>query len=217
MSRIELALDSYLVGGTAGMGSLVNDDVTYGKLYEAFVLSLVVTNLAAIEGLDLRLSTGTKVVLKSAPGPINYSYPHIQISRNGVHVANIWTDVEFMAYSCAQSNTVATEPGHYHELDIVIADATASRRPRPEEMWLGIECKYRSYSKSFLREILGVRRELGLLHNPPLRSHFQEWPRKYVPAKPPVCLIAYSSDSAIGSYSFPGELFGVDFEHVPMI
>lgn len=99
----------------------------------------MVANLARVEAFELKLSRGRKLVLKSAPGPINSSYPQIEIRHQGVHVENIWTDVEFTAFSRAQSNRIASEPSHFHELDITVFDVTASPRPQPQEMWRALD------------------------------------------------------------------------------
>ena len=62
--------------------------VTDRKLYEAYVLSLVVKRLAIDEGCDLRLAGGTKLQLNSGHGPINRKYPYIELRRNGRRIAD---------------------------------------------------------------------------------------------------------------------------------
>ena len=215
LERIEAILYAFLDGVPDGVNALTHDGVAAGKLYEAYVLALVIEHLAVDEQLTLVLSAGTKLALKSSPGPINRSYPHIEVSRNGVHVADVWTDIEFTAYSCARSGQPPSAPGHFHELDIVVADRICDARPKPEQLWLGVECKHRVYSKALLRELLGVRRELGLLSKPQ-QTRFAVWPRDTVPADPPVCLVAYSSYDAILNYTDPGATFGIEFVHAPL-
>lgn len=215
-ARIAAAFDAYLEGGNQGHGSLVAENVGGGKLYEAYVLAHVVRHLVRRERFDLVLSVGSVVLLKGAPGPINPTYPHIQMWREGRHVANIWTDVEFTALSCHRTGQTPCEPGHYHELDIVVADADSSGRPTPEQIWLGIECKHRQYGKDMLRQILGVRRELSYLHGE-RRTRFRRWPANAVPAEPPSCLMVFSSSSNVDQYAAPGATFGIQFEHLPMM
>ena len=60
---------------------LVPPTVSAGKLYEAHVLGRVLEHLAVDERYSMTLVGGTKVQLKNAPGPINRSYPHIELNR----------------------------------------------------------------------------------------------------------------------------------------
>jgi hypothetical protein len=55
--------------------------VSPGKLYEAHVLSRVVEHLVVDEGYTLTLVGGSKIQLKSSPGPINRNYPRIELRR----------------------------------------------------------------------------------------------------------------------------------------
>lgn len=182
-----------------------------GKLYEAFVLGLVARELVNNENLQLRLVGGNYLALKSSPGPINNSYPYVEVFRQQNHVANIWTDVEFTSLSCVMRNREGNPSnGEYHELDILMVDPDANPRPLPHEIWLGVECKDTSYSKSLLKEILGIRRELSLLQDDK-PTRFTTWPRRSVPADPPSCVLVYSTDHKVSSYSEPGTVFGIDF------
>lgn len=214
-ARIATAFDNYLDGGHQGHGSLVSDDIAGGKLYEAFVLAHVAGRLTA-DGYRLVLSVGSEVLLKGAAGPINPAYPYLKMFDGAKHVANVWTDVEFTALSCQRTGIKPSRPGHFHELDILVCDAEARRRPTPDQIWVGIECKHRKYGKSMLREILGVRRELSLLHSP-LRSRLRSWPAMLVPAHPPSCLLVYSSSPKVTDYDGPGQTFGIQFHHLALV
>ena len=194
---------------------LVPPQVVGGKLYEAYVLSLVVERLALQEGLSLKLIGGTKIKLKSAPGPINRNYPRIELWREGYLRAELWTDVEFVTLSCSQRGGMVLTKGDYHELDILIVDVGVSGRPRHDQLWMGIECKNTGYEKGLLKEILGIRRELSLLQGPQ-STRFQNWPRSTVPAAPSSCLLVYSSDPNVVDYAAPGEVFGIDFVYAPI-
>lgn len=195
---------------------LVPDSLTSGKVYEAFVLADVARHLVHQEGFELVLVNGNHISLKSAPGPINRSYPVVELRRNGTCVAEIWTDVEFLALSYSTRGSGAPpEKGEYHELDIMITDPGLEDRPPHDAVWLGVECKNTGYGKGLLKEILGVRRELSYLQD--LRStRFGSWPRTKVKANPPSCLMVYSTDEGVRAYSKPGELFGIDFKHLPL-
>ena len=192
---------------------LLSHSITSGKLYEAHVLSLVVKKLAVVEGFNITLVNSQYIPLKSAPGPINRDYPHFELRREGMKVAEIWTDVEFTALSYERS-MAQRQPnrGEYHELDILVTDTCVDKRPTHKQVWLGIECKNSGYTKKLLREILGIRRELSYLKKH-LRTKFIKWPVLFVPADPPSCLMVFSTDGAVREYSSPGKGFGVEFVH----
>jgi len=194
---------------------LVPASVTEGKLYEAYVLSRIVAKLVDDEGFSLVLVGGPKLKLKSSPGPINRSYPHIELHRYGNCVAELWTDVKFLTLSYSRLMSPSLTRGSYHELDIVVVDAGITGRPPHSAVWLGIECKNTSYQKGLLKEILGVRRELSLFTGP-IKTKFSTWPRPYAPADPPSCLVVFATDAAVLEYSEPGEVFGIDFFHEAM-
>jgi hypothetical protein len=196
--------------------SLIPNDIKAGKLYEAHVLGCIARDLTTKEGLELVLVQGSKIVLKGSPGPINSAYPHIEVRRSGIYIADLWTDVEVSTLSFARSGLSTPALGHYHELDIVMVDATTSGRPRPDQLWLGVECKHTPYDKALLRQILGVRRELSLLQDAQ-QSRFSKWPVSTVPAEPPSCLIVYSSSNAVLNYTHPGEVFGIRFIYEPLV
>jgi hypothetical protein len=194
---------------------LVPPLLSAGKLYEAYVLSRIVERLSVDEGYELTLVGGSKLQLKSAPGPINRSYPRIELKRSGTCVAELWTDIEFLTMShCGVPGTILTK-GCYHELDIVVVDSGTTGRPQYDTLWLGVECKNTGYQKALLKEILGIRRELSLLVGE-RATKFRVWPRTHVPANPASCLLVYTTDANVNHYAAPGKMFGIDFIHEPM-
>jgi hypothetical protein len=213
--RLRQTLQQHLSAPPGLVQGLVPPAVTDGKLYEAYVPSLVVKHLVVDEGYDLRLVGGTKLQLKSAPGPINRTYPYIELRRNGRCVAELWTDVEFCALSCWARQCPPTTKGDFHELDVVVVTAGQNGRPPHDSIWLAAECKNTDYQKGFLKEILGIRRELSLLDDW-TSTRFNKWPRNTVRARPPSCLLVYSSDRKVLEYSAPGDFFGIDFFYEPM-
>jgi hypothetical protein len=80
-----------------------------------------------------------------------------------------------------------------------------------------VECKNTEYTKSLLKEILGVRRELSLLQGAELRTRFSKWPRQTVPAKPASCLTVYATHPVVLEYARPGSVFGIDFYHEELV
>jgi len=214
--QLELAFKKHLKIPRKTVTQLVPGWITGGKLYEAYVLSKIVAKLVDDEGFSLVLVGGPKLKLKSAPGPINRSYPHIELRRYGDCVAELWTDVEFLTLSYSRLANSSLTKGSYHELDIVVVDAGSTGRPPHSAVWLGVECKNTTYQKGLLKEILGVRRELSLVTSDPMKTRFSSWPRPYAPANPPSCLVVFATDAAVLEYSNPGEVFGIDFFHEPM-
>ncbi len=214
--KITRAFELYLGAQPSQASALVPSANVAGKVYEAYVFSLVARDLVRKEGCQLRLTVGTRLQLKSSSGPINQSYPHVVVSRNANTLGHMWTDVEFTSLSYwLGSKSSPPTPGDFHELDILITLPTPSPRPTPNEILLGVECKHTPYRKGLLREILGVRRELSLLCSPQATS-FRHWPRRLAPADPASCLLVYSSSSKISKYASPGKTFGIDFIHEPV-
>lgn len=207
-------------GTTSSSGSLVPAGWLEGKVYEAWVLTIVLERLRAIEGFKVTLVGGSKVHLKSSGGPINFDYPRFVLTRPGTPALEVWTDVEFssMSFAMAQSNGVAgSHPGkpHKHELDIVVVPAGTSGYPAFEEIVIGVECKNTAFHKSMARAALGVRRELSLLHRD-TPTYFAAWPRSVVPARPASILLVFATDPAVTDYNDAGGFYGVDFLHEPM-
>ncbi|MCC7175800.1 MAG: hypothetical protein IT159_11440 [Bryobacterales bacterium] len=212
LRQLERAFRRYCGVPSSVTQSLVPPSVPAGKLYEAHVLSLIVEKLVTREGYRLALVGGTKVQLKSAPGPINRSYPRIELRRSGACVAELWTDVEFLSLSHAARRSGTLTKGDYHELDLIIVDPNQHGRPPHDTVWLGVECKNTGYEKGLLKEILGIRRELSYLTDD-RPTKFSSWPRSLVPADPPSCLVVYATDADVLDYAAPGMVFGIDFMH----
>lgn len=156
-SKVTKALRNGIKGTKKDIEALVSDSFTDGKLYEAYILAKICRKLIDEEGCCLTLIGSTKVMLKSSPGPINPSYPHIKVEKNDLHFADIWTDIEFKSLSAVLSKRTYLTLGDYHEIDIAVLKPGTSDRPHPEEVLLAIECKKTGYKKSLLRESLGVR------------------------------------------------------------
>jgi hypothetical protein len=210
--RITKAFQQYF--GSSGMPvtNLLPTAVTAGKLYEAYVLGIIAERLTLDEGYNLTLKNGNQVALKSSPGPINRTYPVIEVRNGSTGVAEIWTDVEFLSLSASLRGAVGSTRGDYHELDILMVDTGLSGRPSHDRIWLGVECKNTGYNKGLLKEILGIRREMSYLQNA-RSTRFRRWPRSFVPADPSSCLLVYSTDQAVLDYQDPGRIFGIDFVH----
>lgn len=215
-NRISDAFRRLLPASDSNSQDILPKTLTAGKLYEAYVLSLVAEKLSTVEGYELRLVNSNYLTLKSAPGPINRSFPRIELRRNGGCQAEVWTDVEFLSLSCSlRTRTMKPQRCDYHELDILIVNAGLSGRPRHDQIMLGVECKNTAYDKGLLKQILGIRREMSLLQDSKV-TFFRRWPRQQVPADPSSCLLVYSTDPGVMQFADPGETFGIDFIYEPL-
>jgi hypothetical protein len=215
-SKITRAFRRYAGAPSGRSFQAIPRALTSGKLYEAYTLGLLAGKLTLNEGLDLRLAAGSYLRMRSSPGPIDRNFPRIDVYRQGAKIAEIWTDIEFLTLSyIRRGNPSSLTKGDYHELDIVMVDPNIRGNPSHQQIWLAVECKNTGYTKSLLKEILGVRRELSLLsHN--VTTRFVNWPCSTVPADPPSCLLVYATDAAVKEYSAPGETFGILFYHEPI-
>jgi hypothetical protein len=214
-AKITKALRKGIRATKSDLENLLPAAFTAGKLYEAYALALICQNLKSKEGWKLTLVGSTKITLKSSPGPINTAYPHIRAEKHGSHIADIWTDVEFVGLSAFHSAKSPLTLGDYHEMDVAVLSPGASGRPTPHDIYLAAECKNTGYQKSLLRETLGVRRELSMLRDAQ-STIFAIWPRSMVPADPPSCIVVFSTDPAVLNYASPGAFFGIDFFHEPV-
>lgn len=142
---------------------------TAAKLYELKVLGRLLVALRKF-GYQLKLKPGANG-FKGSPGWVNASYTYVEIhDQEERHVANVWTDTEFIGLSSYQlaGNSSPSGSGEYHELDILVCDSSVStgQRPSSDQVYIGVECKHwaSGVPKKLLREVLGVRRELSFLN-----------------------------------------------------
>lgn len=219
VKKIDSIFEKYAAAKSpVSTASILPASVTKGKVYEAWVLAVLLQKLENEEGFDITREEGTELRLKAAPGPINPAYAHFKLNHpiTGVSLI-VWTDVEFLTLSYDTAG-IPTAPidGDYHELDIVIVRDDVVDRPWYHQVLLGVECKNSSFGKDLLRAALGVRRELSLYRIADIATHFAHWPRSFVRAYPNSCFLVYSTASSVKKYSRNGEVFGIDFHHEPI-
>lgn len=216
LAQARRRIDGILQGFRGATGQLVlPPTLTAGKVYEAWTLCRVLERLHAEEGYDITLKESTALRLRSAPGPIDRSFAHFLLERQGSPRLEVWTDIEFVTLSAYTRRVRAPSRCDFHEVDIVVVPEGAVGRPPFDEVLLAVECKNTPYRKELLRSLLGVRRELSLLATRE-QTVFHNWPRRFVPARPPSCLLAYSTDARVDEFAPPGEVFGIDFVHEPL-
>lgn len=214
--RLSRAFEGLLGVSRSRASLLLPSNLTAGKAYEAHVLSVICEELKIKESCKLILKNGNTLVLKTSGGGINRNYPWIEVQKNGRVIGEIFTDIEFIAFSYSASGSIGNPTlGEYHELDIVVTEPGATDRPRHDQLLLGVECKNTEYQKNLLKEILGIRREMGLLAGQN-KTSFSSWPSRTVPADPPSCLLVYSTSPKITNYSRPGRTFGIEFIYETM-
>jgi hypothetical protein len=182
-----------------------------GKLYELYVLSRVVEELDG-RGFTLTFS-GTTLKFKWSPGRIRPGDPHFVVYAPTGATRRLYVDIEFE--TLGSGKVPVCDKSLRHEIDIVVVD-TISSYPQHNEVLLGVECKaVAKFSKSIVKEVLGVRRELSFFHRPQ-RSRLSSLATKgvvYVAADPPSeYWLAYVDVAGTGYRESPAA-FGIDFKH----
>jgi len=189
---------------------------TTGKVYELICLADVVAELKAY-GFSVAFSAGAgKLAFKAAPGPVNFSYPHFDVSHPRSGTLHMWTDIEFLTLS---DNRIGVHDlSRYHELDIaLIAPVQDGDRPTIRQIILAVECKARSSGfKETAKQVLGVRRELSLLaDDQPSALSRVGGPHRMLPADPSSEFRLYHSDGRILQYTDGPQVFGIEVRYVP--
>lgn len=140
-----------------------------GKVYELYCLARIVKYLDGLTGVSVRLQdgrAGTTVDFKSSPGMIDRSRSHFVVDGMGPEL-ELHTDIEVETLSSSLPRS-AGDLSAYHEIDIVLVEGVQSgRRPRVDQIVLGVECKSQvNFKKDVVRQVLGVRRELSFYREP---------------------------------------------------
>ena len=187
-----------------------------GKLYELYVLSLVVEDLAN-RGFTL-VFKGKSLQFKGGHGKIKKADPHFEITapQSNTPSRYLFVDIEFETFGSTQISV--TDKSLRHEVDIVVVDIDQGY-PTHANIDLGVECKaVANFMKSILKEVLGVRRELSLLtaQAPSSLSVLGGAPPVYVPANPASEYWLSYIDPAGDSYQESPQAFGVQFKHMPI-
>lgn len=151
-----------------------------GKLYELYVLSQLLRSLSS-RGFSLKRSD-TTIEFKQAPGKLLFSDPHFLVTPPSGKALHLFVDVEFETLGHSISGSQTQDRSSYHELDLmVVEDATDESNPRFSQILLAVECKSGEFEKSFIREALGLRRELSYWKPVARRSRLSELsPKRFV-------------------------------------
>jgi hypothetical protein len=125
--------------------------------------------------------------------------------------AALYTDIQVATLGSVQPGASVTDLSEYHEIDVVVVEKGVVGMPRPDQLLIGLECKATAnFSKSFVREALGRRRELSFYSG--------TWPclldgSQLIDAHPPSEYRLVFIDPAGLSYVESPAVFGVELEH----
>lgn len=192
-----------------------------GKLYEFYVLSRVLTNLRQ-RGFHVALPRNT-IKFKGAPGIIDNADPHFEITApNRTQKLKLFVSIEFWTQGARFSGLLPapgaanTDYSLYHELDIALVDWHATGYPDYSEIYLAVECKSGKFTKNFVREVLGVRRELSLYwpKQPSRLTTLGGNPSVVVRAKPASEYWFAFIDGAGTKYCTSPAKFGIEMKHI---
>lgn len=188
-----------------------------GKLYELYVLADLIEELSN-QGCSLSFisANNSKVInFKQSPGKIKKQDSHFIITCPDGKELYIFLNIEFRTLS--YKDTQRSDRSNYHEIDIIVTNIS-SGYPSYHNILLGVECKcVAKFKKSILKEVLGVRRELGLLSSckgESLLSSYINSRDIEVPMDPRTEYRLAFIDPNGKYYENAGRVFGVEFKHI---
>ena len=183
-----------------------------GKVYELYCLARTVELLDNQYGVSVRLQggrAGTTVDFKSSPGAIDRNRSHFVVYGLEPEL-ELHTDIEVTTLSSSLQCSTG-DLSAYHEIDLVLVNgAQTGRRPRNDQIVLGVECKAQAnFRKDVVRQVLGVRRELSFYRRP-LLPRGMPW---FINADPPSeYWLAFVDPKGMLYQAGPSE-FGIEFLH----
>lgn len=217
-ANAEVAIRS--VFGTYGIGSSTIPTGTSsharGKVYELYVLTLVIQYLRGLGYLVSFSHPRGAVQFKSSPGHLKASDPHFAVSIPGSRPSfDIYVDVEFqtLGRSLGASTGTPDLSGH-HEIDIgVFTHGLNNVRPAHSHVALAVECKaVVSLPKAVIRGMLGLRRELSFFssHRPSILADTAGSCVPCVPADPASEVWLVTTDGNVQNYCSSPSQFGIE-------
>ena len=247
MKKIEDFFEKYMTSAEETLKSATN-----GKIYELFCLVKTVKLLKTTYDLEIlyvprsdREDEKHAIDFKFSPGHINRDRSYFLVkkldpassrsesSESSVSL-ELHVDIEVETLSQFESNSLPQRKGAhegsedlsgYHEIDLVLIDPKVKNheKPRHNQLILGVECKAtKSFKKSIVREVLGVRRELSLFTETPQRCKLDrlfEPPRNketQLNACPASRYILAFADPKGEKYSNGPAHFGIEFKNWPV-
>ena len=187
--------------------------LSQGKLYELYVLADLLRHLRS-RGFHLR-HVGSNIHFKQAPGKLNTNDPHFVVQSPHGPQALLFVDIEFQTLGI--DGVTRKDLSSLHELDLVLArDTTDCSNPSYDQILLAVECKSNAVlRKSFVREALGLRRELSYLANPTISRLSQlANVQVRVPADPASEFWLAFTDPQGAKYRQSPAAFGIELRHI---
>lgn len=186
-----------------------------GKTYELNVLTQLLSDLDS-NGYTLMCTPKTKGRLTFGGSPCRPNgaeHDYISVHRRFEHY-QFWVSVQFttLSHSCGPQGAAPTH-SDLHEIDVGLFEPLPDTEyPSFKRVVFAASCKAGAWSKMFMREALGLRRELGLLGGP--AASRAAWFEVKVPARPAVPLALFSGDMNCTMYQGSLAMFGLYIRHL---
>ena len=195
-----------------------------GKLYELFMLSRIIQSMKRLEGLTFRLAGGNRLEFRSQGGPIDRNTSFIEVLRNQTVVGELMLDITFLTlgYSLRMQNGGFPQNvsyADYHELDIAMVRPGLQNgcMPPHDQIIMAAECKHTEMSKAFVRNMLGLRRELSFLQGGQMTNPvLSNWPRRFYSNRPSSALLLFCNDARVRNYRSISTIFDIDLRYKTM-
>lgn len=191
--------------------------IVIDRLYELSCLLRTLQEIKTAVGAtsyDCRLAVAGPLRLRAAHGPIDPKFQHLDLTIGGGTKFTVWTNIEIQAVSALGTPALMGIRGrpnpHVHELDVVILRRLDPGRhhPLPADVAVGVEVKNRPYNKELLKQVLGVRREMGMLDHLRVKNPLG-WPTAPSFCKQGSWMVAFACSNRILTYASPGAFFGI--------
>ncbi|WP_146096132.1 hypothetical protein [Xanthomonas arboricola] len=186
-----------------------------GKAYELRILLEILKKMHGY-GYLLSCSVPSSGVLTFGGSPCRPNLPqHNWVSaKKGSDELQIWVSVQFRTLS-HQLRTPSTQvkEADRHEIDVGVYRVLKGQSyPGLSQIVFAASCKSGGWNKAYVREALGLRRELGYFTKP--QTALAQWYIKEVCSSPAIPLVLYSDNLLCNSYQSL-ESLGLFVEHFP--
>ncbi|NIK33680.1 hypothetical protein FHY15_002842 [Xanthomonas arboricola] len=217
-SKIKAAQAAAAIGGATNIAVARYKGaaaLAQGKAYELRVLKRVL-DLMCADGYTLYCQQKKTDVLTFGGSPCRPNLPqHDWIgARKGADEFQVWVSVQFCTLSHSlRSPPAAVQQSDRHEIDVgVYRVLQGTSYPTLSQIVFAASCKTGRWSKAYIREALGLRRELGYLAKPSQSRAL--WYKSKVQSRPAIPLAFFSSNLSCRAYKSLSRL-GLEVEYFP--
>lgn len=185
-----------------------------GKAYELQVLLHILQKMGG-HGYKLSCDVPSGVLtFGGSPCRPNLPQHNWICAEMGANELQIWVSVQFRTLSHQLRDPPAqVKQADRHEIDVgVYRVLTGKSYPNLSQIVFAASCKSGGWNKAYVREALGLRRELGYLSDP--NTSLAQWYIKQVCSDPAIPLVLYSNNLLCSHYKSL-ELLGLFVEHLP--